>query len=48
MSFLVLGMVAGSPVGVDDASMIATSFPTFEALMTGLGASFLAAEATDA
>jgi len=48
MSFLVLGMVAGNPVSVDDASMIATSFPTFEALMTGLGASFEAAEAADA
>lgn len=48
MSFLVLGMVAGNPVSVDDASMIATSFPTFEALMTGLGATFEAAEAADA
>jgi 3-phosphoshikimate 1-carboxyvinyltransferase len=48
MSFLVLGLVAGSPVTVDDAAPIATSFPTFEALMAGLGASFEAAEAIDA
>ena len=48
MSFLVLGMVAGNPVSVDDAAMIATSFPTFEALMLGLGACFEAEEAADA
>ena len=39
MSFLVLGMAAKNPVSVDDASPIATSFPIFESLMTGLGAS---------
>ena len=39
MSFLVLGMAARKPVSVDDASPIATSFPVFEGLMTGLGAS---------
>lgn len=39
MSFLVLGMAAQKPVGVDDASPIATSFPAFEVLMQGLGAS---------
>ena len=38
MSFLVLGMAAKKPVTVDDASPIATSFPLFEGLMTGLGA----------
>jgi len=38
MSFLVLGMAAQSPVGVDDAATIATSFPGFAALMNGLGA----------
>lgn len=38
MSFLVLGMAAQKPVTVDDASPIATSFPIFEGLMTGLGA----------
>ena len=48
MSFLVLGLVAGSPVTVDDAAPIATSFPTFEALMLGLGACFEAEEAADA
>lgn len=40
MSFLILGFVAKAPVSVDDAAMIATSFPTFESLMTGLGARF--------
>jgi 3-phosphoshikimate 1-carboxyvinyltransferase len=38
MSFLVLGMVTASPVTVDDAAPIATSFPVFEPLMQGLGA----------
>jgi 3-phosphoshikimate 1-carboxyvinyltransferase len=38
MSFLVLGLGAGEPVAVDDASMIATSFPQFGALMAGVGA----------
>ncbi len=38
MAFLVLGMAARAPVTVDDASPIATSFPSFEGLMTGLGA----------
>ncbi|KAF0173816.1 MAG: 3-phosphoshikimate 1-carboxyvinyltransferase [Rhodobacteraceae bacterium] len=38
MSFLVLGMAAKRPVSVDDASPIVTSFPIFEGLMTGLGA----------
>ena len=42
MSFLVLGMAAKKPVSVDDASPIATSFPIFEALMTGLGATLTA------
>ncbi|MBC7101758.1 MAG: 3-phosphoshikimate 1-carboxyvinyltransferase [Parvibaculum sp.] len=39
MSFLVMGLAAQKPVTVDDASMIATSFPDFERLMRGLGAS---------
>lgn len=39
MSFLVLGLAAKKPVGVDDGSPIATSFPAFEGLMAGLGAS---------
>jgi 3-phosphoshikimate 1-carboxyvinyltransferase len=38
MSFLCLGMASRRPVGVDDASPIATSFPIFEDLMRGLGA----------
>jgi len=38
MSFLVAGMASKAPTGVDDASPIATSFPVFESLMTGLGA----------
>jgi 3-phosphoshikimate 1-carboxyvinyltransferase len=38
MSFLVLGLVSDEPVAIDDATAIATSFPTFEPLMTGLGA----------
>jgi 3-phosphoshikimate 1-carboxyvinyltransferase len=39
MSFLVCGLAAQKPVTVDDASPIATSFPVFRSLMTGLGAS---------
>lgn len=38
MSFMVMGMGAQNPVSVDDGSPIATSFPVFEPLMTGLGA----------
>ncbi|MBD3678259.1 MAG: 3-phosphoshikimate 1-carboxyvinyltransferase [Rhodobacteraceae bacterium] len=38
MSFLCLGMASQQPVSVDDGSPIATSFPIFEGLMTGLGA----------
>lgn len=38
MSFLVMGLAAEKPVTVDDATMIATSFPEFMGLMTGLGA----------
>ena len=40
MSFLVLGLAAEEPVTVDDASMIATSFPEFRGLMETLGATF--------
>ena len=39
MSFLVAGMAAKADIAVDDASPILTSFPIFEELMTGLGAS---------
>ena len=38
MSFLILGMAAQSPVSVDDAGPIATSFPVFGPLMARLGA----------
>jgi 3-phosphoshikimate 1-carboxyvinyltransferase len=38
MAFLVMGLAAEKPVTVDDANMIATSFPEFMGLMTGLGA----------
>lgn len=38
MSFLVAGMASQKPITVDDASPILTSFPLFEGLMTGLGA----------
>lgn len=38
MSFLVLGLAAREPVIVDEAEMIATSFPGFADFMRGLGA----------
>ena len=38
MAFLTLGLAASGPVTVDDASMIATSFPDFVATMGALGA----------
>lgn len=38
MSFLVLGMASKEPVIVDEAEMIATSFPRFAAFMSDLGA----------
>jgi len=38
MSFLVLGLATEKPVTIDDATMIATSFPEFMGLMKGLGA----------
>ena len=38
MSFLVMGLAAQKPITIDDSSMIATSFPTFPALMRNLGA----------
>ena len=38
MSFLVLGLAAKAPIRVDDGSPIATSFPGFVPLLTGLGA----------
>jgi 3-phosphoshikimate 1-carboxyvinyltransferase len=38
MSALVMGLGSEQPVGVDDASFIATSFPDFAGLMRGAGA----------
>jgi 3-phosphoshikimate 1-carboxyvinyltransferase len=38
MSFLVMGLASEHPVTVDDSRMIATSFPEFMGLMSGLGA----------
>ena len=38
MSALVMGLGSEQPVGVDDASFIATSFPDFAGLMHGAGA----------
>jgi 3-phosphoshikimate 1-carboxyvinyltransferase len=38
MAFMVLGLAARNPVSIDDGTPIATSFPVFEPLMTGLGA----------
>ena len=37
MAFLVLGMAAQEPVGIDDAAPIATSFPRFIEVMNGVG-----------
>lgn len=41
MSFLVLGMASQQSVHVDDAAMIATSYPSFRAQMEALGARFV-------
>jgi 3-phosphoshikimate 1-carboxyvinyltransferase len=40
MSFLVMGLASDKPVGVDDTSFIATSFPSYVSMMRGLGAEF--------
>ncbi len=42
MSVLVLGLASREPVIVDDAEMIATSFPDFAGFMRGLGADIAA------
>ncbi len=44
MSFAVLGQMAKEQVTIDDEAPIRTSFPTFTALMTGLGAGLKVAE----
>jgi 3-phosphoshikimate 1-carboxyvinyltransferase len=38
MAFVVMGLATEQPVTIDDAAMIATSFPEFMDMMTGLGA----------
>jgi 3-phosphoshikimate 1-carboxyvinyltransferase len=38
MSFLTFGLASRQPVGIDDAGMIATSFPQFTQMLRGLGA----------
>jgi 3-phosphoshikimate 1-carboxyvinyltransferase len=38
MAFLILGLGSDRPVEVDDVTFVATSFPAFTGLMTGLGA----------
>jgi len=38
MSFLVMGLASDKPVAIDDAAMIATSFPTFRSVMEQAGA----------
>ncbi|MEW5965141.1 MAG: 3-phosphoshikimate 1-carboxyvinyltransferase [Pseudomonadota bacterium] len=43
MAFLTLGLASEAPVTVDDAAMIATSFPEFRGLMEGLGGRFVLA-----
>ena len=43
MSFLVMGLASAAPMTIDDAGMIATSFPTFQPEMQRLGAVFEAA-----
>jgi 3-phosphoshikimate 1-carboxyvinyltransferase len=43
MAFLVLGLVSQKPIIVDEAEMIATSFPGFTTLMASLGADIRAA-----
>jgi 3-phosphoshikimate 1-carboxyvinyltransferase len=38
MAFLTMGLASQKPVTVDDVTMIATSFPEYRDLMSGLGA----------
>jgi 3-phosphoshikimate 1-carboxyvinyltransferase len=47
MAFLTLGLGADRPVTVDDAGMIATSFPEFRPLMEGLGATLAEPEVAE-
>lgn len=48
MAHLVLGLAAEAPVSVDEPGMIATSFPGFVEMMTGLGGQIQAADLTPA
>ena len=41
MSFLIMGLSIENGVEIDDVSMIATSFPTFEAIFRNFGCDFL-------
>ncbi|MCB1485893.1 MAG: 3-phosphoshikimate 1-carboxyvinyltransferase [Bauldia sp.] len=45
MSFMVMGLATREPVTVDDEGPIATSFPVFRDMMTGLGARFESVDA---
>ncbi len=38
MSFAIAGLVSAAPVTIDDMRAVATSFPTFESMLSGLGA----------
>ncbi len=40
MAFLVMGLASEKPVGIDDGSFIATSFPGYVPMMRGLGGAF--------
>jgi len=40
MSFLVMGMASKRALTIDDSRPITTSFPSFESLMTQIGANF--------
>ncbi len=42
MSFLTMGLASNQPVEIDDASMIATSFPEFFQIMSRLGGEIIA------
>jgi len=44
MASLVMGLASERPVTIDDAAMIATSFPEFQEVMGGLGARFAAVD----
>lgn len=48
MSALILGLQAENPIAIDDAAMIATSFPDFFDIMRSLGANISGANISDA